>query len=268
MSVPSGPLLIVERFEALVQGRGLWHVTALSSPKSKTTNLGKSRCRTPKSRPEVENRAILTLRLRVFRRRLLRDRTEPAGGHAAGHAEVEIGRSGGARLGQHARRGRPLDGGVVAGPEDERRAVAQVERQTLAAPTTAARCAPAAAAAPRRRRPARRACARRPRARSGSWSRRMVGRSSSASTPVSTIPPPDTGRPVPVDLERGDRPVLEHLDREPVREVGVHAQPGDRREAVDHVVEDFLAHVERGHVARRALERRRGCAPRRSSSPR
>src|ERR687895_2984509 len=108
MSVPSGPLLRVERFEALVQGRGLWHVTALSSPKSKKPNLGKRRCRAAKSKVRVEGRVILTLWLRLLGRGLLRDRSDASGGHAAGYSKVEIRRSGRARLGQDAGGGGPL----------------------------------------------------------------------------------------------------------------------------------------------------------------
>src|SRR3712207_3123523 len=86
---------------------GLWHVTALSSPKSKKANLGKTRCRAAKSRLVVEGQAVLTLWLRVLGRRFLGRRCKAAGGDPAGHAEVEVRRSRRARLRQHASGGRP-----------------------------------------------------------------------------------------------------------------------------------------------------------------
>src|SRR4051812_5741294 len=102
MSVPSGPLLIVERFDALVQGRGLWHVTGVSSPKSKKGNRGKRRCKASEPRLVIEGCPILTLRLRILRSLLLGHRSESSGSHAAGDAEVQIRRSSGAGLGQDA----------------------------------------------------------------------------------------------------------------------------------------------------------------------
>jgi hypothetical protein len=50
--------------------------------------------------------------------------------------------------------------------------------------------------------------------------------------------------------------VLEHLDRELVGEVLLHAQAGDRRVLLDRLVEDVAADVQRRHLARRAVERR------------
>src|SRR3954454_2230055 len=108
MRVSVRPLVRVERFSTLARRRGLRQLTALSFPLSTRVNLGKEPCRTQKSQLRVEIRATLTVRLKVWLGRLRSDRREAAGGHAAGHPEVEIGGSGGGRLGQHAGGGDPL----------------------------------------------------------------------------------------------------------------------------------------------------------------
>src|SRR5918994_1438779 len=70
MSVPSGPLLIVERFEALGQARGYWHVSGDNVSRSKKLNPRQQALQAAKSRLEVESRVILTLWLRVLRTRV------------------------------------------------------------------------------------------------------------------------------------------------------------------------------------------------------
>src|SRR4051795_10607596 len=93
---------------------------------STSPNLGKERCRGQNSRLWVDGWAILTLKLSVRVGGLFRHRSEPAGGHAAGYPQVEIGRPRGRWLGQDTGGGGPLRGGVLAVSEHQIRTVPEL----------------------------------------------------------------------------------------------------------------------------------------------
>ena len=143
-------------------------------------------------------------------------------------AQVEVGRAGRGVLGEHPRGGLPLLRRAVRVAEHEVRSAARSsrippwpkKRRSLRASSSGG-----AAAATRSAASARSSCTR---PSSGGSVARTSGRSS-ARTPVEQQPAAGRGHLHAVGLDDGDRPVLDHLDAERVREVGAHAQVRRRR---------------------------------------
>ena len=186
------------------------------------------------------------------------DRPEAARGDPVGHPQVEVGGARGARLGEHAGGRRPLArarrrrsrrrgpgrragrGSGRAGPDHRRStALAQLGRRgggDASAPSVRAVGHAVAGG---------RGCA-----------RAATGRSAGAHARRGRARRPRPGTRRAAALRRRDRRVLEHLDRELVREVGV----GRRRPATDGYgatasSQRVLAHVQRAHVERRVAQR-------------
>src|SRR4051794_25379338 len=82
-------------------------------------NVGKERCRVRKSLLRVKSLPILSFDLRVRVRGWRGHRSEPSCGHPTGNSQIEIGRSLGRRLGQHAGRGDPFLIRLVGRSEDQ-----------------------------------------------------------------------------------------------------------------------------------------------------
>src|SRR4051794_39466734 len=94
---------------------------------STAVNVGKDRCKGPKSLPTVEGWAILRLRLRVRVGGRGRDRSKPPGSDPTGNPEVQICGPLSRDLGQDAGRGDPLGVRVPPTAEDQIGSVLEVD---------------------------------------------------------------------------------------------------------------------------------------------
>ena len=187
------------------------------------------------------------------------DRAEASGGHAPGHPEVEVG--GALRRSARRARGRPRSTCAAASapaPKISCGPVAQVERQAArpgpqALDARGAARRGAAAATPSARERARgRSRGRRPGS-SRAHRRRQVAR---RATPRSTTPVAGgrrrAGRRVS-SAATGARSSTSMVSL--CGKSALDAQAGDRRVLRDRVAQHVRADVQRGHLARRGLER-------------
>ena len=197
------------------------------------------------------------------------DRSEASRGDAFGHAQVEVGRAGGARLGEHARRRGPLaprrpspEPKIRSGPSRRSsvRPRGPDHRRSMRSRNSGG--APAGDAERAERAPVGHALA------GGRRARRGASGSPRARTPVQHEPvAPDAATRRAAALDRGDRPRA----RAPRSRACAGSRPDvearDRRVLRDGVAQRVLAHVQRGHVERGAARARCGSAAPRSSLP-
>ena len=252
MSVPSGPLVRVERFSTLADGRGLPHGTGISFPMSTGPNLGKDRCRPPKSRPRsLRVGLILKPQVEGVSGSAVASGRGPAPSASGGHPRRARGGRGRWRRRRDARpaRGppRPTSArGASPSPKTSR----GPSRRSSAAPrpnsSSSARAqqrpaGAAAATASARERVRGRARASR---RGERWSSAALGRSRSARARRASTSPPPVDRDAALAVAGSSAAtgsLLDHLDRSPCGKSGLTSRSATEGKRRDGVAQRLLA---------------------------